>query len=215
MIREKPTTMMLRRRAGGTLRAAALDTRVTSGVVIEVSFRLSHECEVNVFQARLNNLEPVRLSTPTVSDKRRYERCRLERALLALNATGVYPPNNRGSCLWSAEFSYFSRIDNAPTEDDRGAVTKLGGLVKVVSCEQDRCPLILEIPDELPEFLPCLGIKAGCWFIEKEELWPTNDAQGDTPPPPLPAGEFRDPGCRLRLQSDRSDDIFDPAGIGI
>src|SRR6218665_781645 len=116
MIREKPTAMMLRRRAGGTLRAAALDPRITSGVVIEISLCLSHESEVNVFQDRLNNLEPVGLSAPTLSNKRRYERCRLECALPALNAIGVYPSNNRASCLRPAECSYFSPIAQAPSE---------------------------------------------------------------------------------------------------
>src|SRR6218665_2055709 len=69
MIREKTTAIILLRRAGGSLRAAALDPRITSGVVIEISLCLSHECEVNVFQARLNNLEPVALTPPTLTNQ--------------------------------------------------------------------------------------------------------------------------------------------------
>src|SRR5690606_9386939 len=85
--------------------------------------------------------------------------------------------------------------DEPATGDHPSPVAQLGGLVEVVSGEQDRGALGFEPVDEAPKLTASLRVEAGSRFVEEQQLGTTDDAECDVDAATLAAGELADEGA--------------------
>ena len=143
--------------------------------------------EVHVLERRTANLEPVELPAVLgvqLGDERRRRR--------VTRSTGA-PSSSHRTIATSSERSPSvprRRVgDDAAVVDDDDAVRERVGLLHVVRREQDRRPLGLERPDQLPERASRLGVEARRRLVEEEELRCAHDAERDVESSALPSGQ--------------------------
>ena len=86
--------------------------------------------------------------------------------------------------------------------DDRNAVRQRGGLLQVVSGEQNGGAVVGQQPDEIPELPPCLGIETGGRFVQEQQLGLGDDAERDVEPAALSAGQRPDLRISTRCEPD-------------
>ena len=60
---------------------------------------------------------------------------------------------------------------------------------------------------QLVELPPGHRVEAGSGLVEEQQLGPPDDADRDVEPPPLPAGQVRDPPVRLGGEPDQVDQL--------
>jgi hypothetical protein len=79
------------------------------------------------------------------------------------------------------------------------------GLLEVVRGEQDRGATRGQIPDQLPELAPRLGVEAGRGLVQEEQFWPAHDAERHIEAALLAAGERVRAGAHLLGEPDPVD----------
>jgi len=89
------------------------------------------------------------------------------------------PAHQRNARCRAADGVDRTDLDQPAVGDDSRAIAELRGLVEVVSGQQDRRALALELLDQRPELTARLGVEPGGGLVEEEQLGPAEDPQGD------------------------------------
>lgn len=121
------------------------------------------------------------------------------RALLVQHAV-LAPTHDRDAGIRAANFVDATDLDEFAPRDDASSVAQLGRLVELVGRQQDGGVLRFEGSDQAPELTAGFRIETSRRLVEKEQLGPTDDAEGNTHPSALTAQQLAGAGLMLLFE---------------
>src|SRR3954468_2998507 len=114
------------------------------------SRRLAYEIEIDVLEARTDDLQIPGLATEPRAQPGDHSSRRI-RAFRTQLPGGVAPAHDRHTRIRAADLVHRTDVDQQTLRDHGDPIAQLRRLIQIVRRQQDRGPLPLEPADQLPE----------------------------------------------------------------